>query len=76
MNVFARDVIERVVFTYLESFVGLLLASQTPGFNIGAVQAAAVSALPAALATLKALFASKVGNPESASLSSGVGPID
>jgi hypothetical protein len=70
------DMLERAVFTYLESFFGILLVanvfdSSQPGkllTLLSAAQVAAVSALPTGLAVLKALFAKLAGDPDSASL--------
>lgn len=62
---FLPDLVERVVFTYLESFLGLVIASafvDSGKLNMGAVTAAAVSALPAALSLLKGLIASQIGD--------------
>lgn len=68
------DLLERTVFTWLEAFVGLLAVANVfdttqAGHLIGvlsAVQVAAVSALPAALAVLKGGLAALGGNRDSA----------
>ena len=57
---------EQVGVTYLASFVGLLLANWSGEINMGVITAAAVSAIPAALAVLKSAIAKLVGNPDSA----------
>jgi hypothetical protein len=68
---FVRDLAERVSSTYLQAFLGLLLAS---GFGVDGVLdlsiavKAAVAAIPAALSVLKGLLARGVGDKESASL--------
>lgn len=67
------DTVERAVFTFVEAFSGLLLAG-TFTLNIGAVKAAAVSGLIAALAVVKAALATQVGDPASASLLDVVAP--
>ena len=60
-TVWLRDVAERTVATYLQAFIGLLLAGwTTDAVDLSLVQAAAVSAVPAALAVLKGALASKV----------------
>lgn len=68
---FIRDLVERVGSTYVQAFLGLLLAS---GFavdgvvDLSLVVKAAVAALPAALSLVKGLLARSVGDRESASL--------
>ena len=72
---FLRDLVERVISTYVQTFLGLLLAS---GFavdgvvDLSLVVKAAVAALPAALSLVKGLVARSVGDKESASLASPV----
>lgn len=67
---YVRDVVERVIRTYLQVFIGLLIAS---GFGVdGAVDlsvlaTAAVAALPAVLSLIMSLLARGVGDSESAS---------
>ncbi|WJD99781.1 hypothetical protein [Streptomyces antimycoticus] len=52
---FLYDLAERTVLTYVETFLGLLLASgATDLVDLSAAKAAAVAALPAALAVVKA----------------------
>lgn len=62
---FAVDLLERTVATYVVSFLGL--ASTNPG-DVATYRLAFAAAAPAALAVLKAGLASRVGNPDSASL--------
>ncbi|MFC1415419.1 hypothetical protein [Streptacidiphilus cavernicola] len=45
------DVVERAAATYLETFLGLLLASGV--LDVSALKAAAVAAVPAALSVIK-----------------------
>lgn len=65
------DLLERVLSTYAQALIGLLLAS---GFGVDGVAdlsvltTAAVAAIPAALSALKGLLARGVGDKESASL--------
>ncbi len=68
---FLRDVAERAVSTYVQAFIGLLIAG-TFVLNIGSVTAAAVAALPAALSVVKSALASRVGDAGSASLDPAV----
>jgi len=67
-RVFWKDLLERVIATYLQSFVGLLLATSGGLVSFGAVRAAAVSAIPATLAVIKAIVASRVGDPNTGSI--------
>ncbi len=75
MSNFASDLVERVVVTYVEVFLGLLIAS---GFGVDGVtsldtvEKAALAAIPAVLVVLKGLIAKKFGNPDSASLTADV----
>lgn len=64
-----RDTAERVVATYVEAFITLLVASWTPTVDLSIWQAAAWSALPAALSALKSAVATLRGSVDSASLS-------
>jgi predicted NBD/HSP70 family sugar kinase len=54
VRAFLADLLERTIATYLQAFFGLLLAGETLDLSVDAVQAAAIAALPAALAVLKA----------------------
>ncbi|MFI1562213.1 holin [Streptomyces sp. NPDC020490] len=54
-----KDLAERVVATYLEAFVGLLLAGSV--VDLPAAKAAAVAAIPAALAVVKGALSAFVG---------------
>ena len=65
---FLRDACERVIATYIQAFLGLLLAGWSTSVDISTVQAAAVAAIPAALAVVMTMVARFVGDPESASL--------
>lgn len=66
---FLIDLAERVAATYLQSFIGLLLVSGA--LDIDTLKAAALAAVPAALAVVKGVLARKVGDPESASFVDG-----
>jgi hypothetical protein len=59
---------ENVVGAYLLSLVTLLLASGFNYLDVGADKAAALAAIPAALAVIKGFLAKLVGSPDSPSL--------
>ena len=67
---FFIDLLERTVATYVETFLGLLIASGlgTPADRMALLEKAAIAAIPAALAVAKAGLAKFKGNPNSASL--------
>lgn len=70
------DGLERALFTFLEAFFGLLLVANvfsdtTPGKVVAllsAAQQAAVAAIPAALAVLKATAGSLIGDRDTAAV--------
>ncbi|MGW1000735.1 holin [Streptomyces sp. NPDC002520] len=61
---FLIDIAERTVATYLEAFLGLLLAGAV--VDLPAARAAAVAAIPAALAVVKGALSAFVGTPGTA----------
>lgn len=63
---YLRDLGERVVAVYLYALVTALILA--PSLDADVLQAAAVAAIPAALATIKGALAHFIGNPEDASL--------
>lgn len=65
---FLLDLAERTAATYAQALLGLLLADSTGLISLGAVKAAAVAALPAALAVIKAALAGSVLTSGTASL--------
>ncbi len=67
---FLLDAAERVVSTYVQAFITALLLSGVTGWD--AVTAALVAAIPAALSALKAVIASRFGDPDTASFRSGL----
>lgn len=67
---FLLDALERVLSTYVQVFLGLLIASGVTGLD--AVQSAALAAIPAALSALKAVIAKQFGDPDSASFRPGL----
>lgn len=69
---FFVDLAERTVATYLEAFLGLLLAGQI--VDLSTAKAAAVAAIPAGLAVVKgALSAFVGGTPRTAAAVSKAG---
>lgn len=62
------DLGERTLATYGQAFCGLLLADSTHMLALGAVRAAAIAALPAALAAVKSAFALGFSSSGTASL--------
>lgn len=62
------DTLERTVATYVQSLLGLLIASPMMNLDLSTVRALAVAALPAALAVVKAALASRVHSMSPASL--------
>lgn len=69
---FVVDLVERVVATYVETFVGLLMVSGVT--NLSTARTAAVAALPTALAVVKGAAAKFVGSRDSASLADVAAP--
>lgn len=73
---FIVDLVERTVSTYVEVFLGLVLASgldvSGPVTRMAIVEKAAVAALPAALTVVKSGLAKLRGNGDSASIASSV----
>ncbi|WP_149183328.1 hypothetical protein [Streptomyces sp. TRM49041] len=62
------DIGERAVLTYVEAFLGLLLASGTTNVvTLSALESAAIAAIPAGLAVLKGAVGSILGRPGTAS---------
>ncbi|MGW4073756.1 peptidoglycan-binding protein [Streptomyces asiaticus] len=62
------DIAERTVATYLQSLLGLMVAASTTDMvSLSAWQAAAVSAIPAALSALKSTLGTALGRPGTAS---------
>jgi hypothetical protein len=58
-----RDTIERVASTFVEAFIGVMLLTLPENWlDVSALRAAAVSALIAALAVVKAAIASRTAN--------------
>lgn len=64
---FYRDLTERTIATYIQTFLGLLIASWTDAVDVSTLRSAAVAAIPAGLAVIKGFAARKVGTVDSAS---------
>ena len=62
------DVVERTAATYVVALLGLLTADGFDLTNLGALRAALVASLPAALTVVKSVAASLVGDPTTAAL--------
>jgi hypothetical protein len=65
---FLTDLVERVIATYATAFLGLLLANGFDLTDLGAVKAAAIASIPAALSIIKGVLARFVGDPGTAAL--------
>lgn len=73
---FFFDLLERAFFTYVEAFLGLLIATGTDVVDLSKAKVAAVAAIPAGLAVVKAGLSSMVGRPGTASaLPAGSEPV-
>ena len=57
--IFWRDLAERAIATYVQTFIGLLIVAWGTTVDLAAVQAAAVAAVPAALSVVKSALAEK-----------------
>ncbi len=66
MSKYIKSLAELTGATYASSFLGLLLASGFDLTDISTVKAAAVAAVPAALAVIYGALAQFVGNRDSA----------
>jgi hypothetical protein len=56
---FLTDLLERTVATYVQTFLGLELSNYANLSDLGATKAAALAAIPAALAVVKAALKAK-----------------
>ncbi|WNM34965.1 hypothetical protein RKE30_33630 [Streptomyces sp. Li-HN-5-11] len=62
------DIAERAVLTYVEAFLGLLLAAGTTSVvSLSALESAAIAAVPAGLAVVKGAVGSLLGRAGTAS---------
>ncbi len=62
MNRLILDTVERTAGTYAVTFLGLLLADGFDLTSLGAVKAAAIASVPAALSVVKAALGSLIGD--------------
>lgn len=69
---FWLDLVLRVARTYAVTFVGLLVAVPIFRADVSVINAAALAAVPAALAAIKSGLASKIGAPTPALLPAGL----
>jgi hypothetical protein len=73
---YIRDLVERVVFTFLQAFGAALVAGGWFDVahlrDLSIVQSAGLAGIAAVLAVIKGVIAKAVGNKESASLAPGV----
>jgi uncharacterized membrane protein YdbT with pleckstrin-like domain len=63
LKAWAQDTAERTVFTFLQSFIGLIIVSATntvDSLNVSTIEAALVSSVISALAVLKGALANRV----------------
>lgn len=68
MSLFTLKLAENVVGAYFLTFITLLLADGFDYLNVGALKAAGLAAIPAALSVLKGALAKQFGSPDSPSL--------
>ncbi|MDX3749630.1 hypothetical protein [Streptomyces sp. AK08-02] len=62
------DIAERTVLTYVEAFLGLLLATGTTDIvNLSTLESAAIAAIPAGLAVVKGAVGTILGRTGTAS---------
>ena len=59
MNAWIKDTAERVLFTFLETFLAIVLAVSTTEWDLSTAKAAAIGGVAAALAVIKAAIASR-----------------
>lgn len=71
---FARDLAERTLATFVQAWLGLVVASWSGALDVGTLRAAAIAALPAALAVVKGGLARFTGNPDTAAIGDTSGP--
>jgi hypothetical protein len=64
---FFLDLFERALFTYVETLLGLLIATGTDVLDLSKAKAAAIAAIPAGLSVVKSGLSSMVGTPGTAS---------
>ncbi len=68
MSFFTKDLLERLVATFVQAFLGVVIVSGLDNID---VKAAATAGVAAALSLVKSLIAKRIGDPGDASLVSG-----
>lgn len=68
------DAAERTAATYVQAFVGLLIAGWGDVLDVSTLRAAAIAAIPAGLAVLKSALARRVGDPDTGGIVAQRGP--
>ncbi len=68
MKQWLRDTAERVLATYLEVWLGLVIASKLDVLDVTSLKAFTIAAIPSALVVLKAAVATKYGDGDSAAM--------
>jgi len=64
---FVRDLAERVVWTFVQAFLGTLSAAPLVGLDVSMLKVAALAGAAAVLSFLKGVAASRLGTPGTAS---------
>lgn len=64
---FFLDLLERAVFTYVETLLGLLIVVGTDTLDVSKAKAAAIAAIPAGLSVIKSGLSAMIGTPGTAS---------
>lgn len=59
MSVWARDTVERLVSTFVETFLAIVVAAGTDHFDLSTIKAAGVAGVAAVFAVIKAAIASR-----------------
>ena len=73
---FALDLFERMIRTFLQAFLGALLAAPAFNLDIPAVKAAALAGMAAVAAVVMGLLSQPIGTSTSASVIPEPGPGD
>lgn len=68
MSFFTKDLLERLVATFVQAFLGVVIVSGLDNID---VKAAATAGVAAVLSLVKSLIAKRIGDPGDASLVSG-----
>lgn len=65
----AKDVAERVFWTFIAAFAGVLVTTESADWDLSVLKVAALSGAAALATLLKAIAATKVGDPNRGSFS-------